>query len=121
MELKLTKESKEIKKIREHSISIKNMDNGGLNSDFLFRSVEDEGEIVELLFPFGKNKWSKKPNKKMLENLCISEKVFFTILTEFINLDSRENEIIVSLVLDDFRYVDGDFPEDPDSIFNPDD
>tara|TARA_R110000772_G_scaffold167149_1_gene278773 strand:+ start:2307 stop:2675 length:369 start_codon:yes stop_codon:yes gene_type:complete len=122
MEIKLTKETKDIKRTKEHSISIKNLENDGVGYDFLFRSVEENGKTNQLLFPFGKHKWSKTPNKEIFEHLKISKKVLFTILTEFIALETEEDQIIVSLTLDDFRHLDPDTDlEDPDSVFNEDD
>jgi hypothetical protein len=121
MELKLTKQTKEIKKTREHSISIKNIGNGGSDYDFSFRTVEEHGEVIDLLFPFGKNKWSKTPNKEILRNLCVSEKILFAILEEFVSLDANQDQIIVSSSIEDFRYVDGYFPEDEDNVFDEDD
>jgi len=122
MEIKLTKETKEIKKIREHSISIKNLENEGVDYEFIFRSVEDRGKTDHLLFPFGKNKWSKTPNKAVLANLCISEGILFTILKEFVDMEAKEDQIIVSMTLHDFRHLEESTDlEDIDATFSEDD
>ncbi len=122
MEIKLTKETKEIKKIREHSISIKNLETRCADYEFVFRSVEERGRIDHLLFPFGKNKWSKTPSKSIIDHLKIKKQILFTILEEFINLDTKQDQIIVSMTLNDFRHLDPETDlEDPDSIFQEDD
>lgn len=122
MEIKLTKETKDIKRTREHSISIKNIENDGVGCEFVFRSVEYKGKTDHLLFPFGKNKWSKTPNKDLLHKLSFNQEILFTILKEFVDLDTSEDQIIVSMTLQDFRYLEeSNDLVDSDAIFSEND
>jgi len=107
MDIKLTKETKNVKIVKEHSISIENIESEGGNHEFVFRSVEENFK-VHLLFPYGKDKWSKKPKKEILDTLCVKEEVLFLILKEFISFDAGMNEVIVSLTLDDYKNVGKD-------------
>ena len=106
MEISVKERVKDIKTIKEYSVSMSELENLGLDQDFCFRYIEEHLKEPYIMYEYTEGKWSKNPQKKLLKNLNMTHELLNDILIEFVGVGAVVNEKIRCFSVDDFSQND---------------